>query len=47
MIKSRNKDFIEKIKSRAERSLKIEAVHLNSKFYSEANNYLQKQKYLK
>ena len=47
MIKSRNKDFIEKIKNRAERSLKIEEVYLNSKFYSETINYLQKQKYLK
>ena len=34
MIESRNKDFIEKIKNRAERSLKIEEVYLNSKFYS-------------
>ena len=47
MIESRNKDFIEKIKNRAERSLKIEEVYLNSKFYSETINYLQKQKYLK
>lgn len=47
MIRSTNKDFIEKIKNRAERSLKIEEVYLNSKFYSEATNYLQNQKYLK
>ena len=47
MIESRNKDFIEKIKNRAERSLIIEEVYLNSKFYSETINYLQKQKYLK
>ena len=47
MTRSTNKDFIEKIKNRAERSLKIEEVYLNSKFYSEAINYLQKQKYLK
>ena len=47
MTKSRNKDFIEKIKNRAERSLKIEKVYLNSDFYSETINYLQKQRYLK
>ena len=47
MPKSRNKDFIEKIKNRAERSLKIEEVYLNSKFYSETINYLLKQIYFK
>ena len=47
MIKSKNKDFIDKIKDRAARSLKVEKVYLNSKFYSETMNYLQKQKYLK
>ena len=47
MIKSKNKDFIDKIKDRAERTLKVEKIYLNSKFYSETMNYLQKQKYLK
>ena len=47
MIKSKNKGFIDKIKDRAARSLKVEKVYLNSKFYSETMNYLQKQKYLK
>ena len=42
MIKSKNKDFIDKIKDRAARSLKVEEVYLNSKFYSETMNYLQK-----
>ena len=47
MIKSKNKDFIDKIKDRAERTLKVEKIYLNSKFYSETMNYLQKQKYLR
>jgi len=47
MIKSKNKDFIDKIKDRATRSLKVEEVYLNGKFYFETMNYLQKQKYLK
>ena len=47
MNKSKNKDFIDKIKDRAARSLKVEKVYLNSEFYSETMNYLQKQKYLK
>ena len=47
MSKSKDKDFFEKAKNRAERFLKIEKVYLNSKFYSLTINYLQNQKYLK
>ena len=47
MIKSKNKDFIDKIKDRAAHLLKVEKVYLNSKFYSETMNYLQKKKYLR
>ena len=38
MIKSKNKGFIDKIKDRAARSLKVEKVYLNSEFYTETMN---------
>ena len=46
MKENKSKGFIEKIKHRANRSLKIEEVYLGNKFYSETINYLRKQKYL-
>ena len=47
MIENKDKDFIGKLKQRAERSLKVEEVNLNSQLYIEAINYLREQKYLK
>ena len=47
MNENRNEDFIEKIKYRAARSLKVEEVHLNGKFYQETISYLKNQKYIK
>jgi len=47
MIENKDKDFIEKLKQRAERSLKVEEVNPNSQLYIETINYLRKQKYLK
>jgi len=47
MSESKNKDFFEQIKQRAERSLKVKEVNFNSELYYEAINYLKKQKYMK
>ena len=47
MNQNANKDFFEKIQQRAERSLKVEEVNLNSQLCNEAINYLKKQKYIK
>ena len=47
MSENTNKDFFKKIQKRAERSLKVEEVNLNSELYSEAIEYLKKQKYIK
>ena len=35
MSKNNKDDFVEKIKNRAKRTLKIEEVYLNGKFYEE------------
>ena len=47
MNENKGRYFVDKIKNRAGRSLKIEEVYLDSKLYSETIDYLQKQKYLK
>ena len=47
MTENKDKDFIGKLEQRAERSLKVEEVNLNSQLYIETINYLRKQKYLK
>ena len=39
MNQNANKDFFEKIQQRAERSLKVEEVNLNSQLCNEAINY--------
>ena len=47
MSENTNKDLLKKIQKRAERSLKVQEVNLNSELYNEAVNYLKKQKYIK
>ena len=44
MSENTNKDLLKKIQKRAERSLKVQEVNLNSELYNEAVNYLKKQK---
>ncbi len=46
MKENTNKDFFKKIQKRAERSLKVEEVNLNSELYNETIDYLKKQKYI-
>jgi len=47
MNKNINKDFFEKIQQRAERSLVVEEVNLNTQLYKEVISYLKKQRYIK
>ena len=47
MSKNNKDDFVEKIKDRAKRTLTIEEVHLNGKYYEETISYLKEQKYIK
>ena len=44
MSKNNKDDFVEKIKNRAKRTLKIEEVYLNGKFYEETISYQAVQK---